>query len=177
MGGTVPEPQTWNIDRFEEPFSCHTYRFIREQNWNVSFPAHAMTNKQFASHILEIQTVQARKRKGKFMRTNILTTLFAGSLIAAGCAQQPEPVVELPTTPEPVREVLTSDAQRAPTPEMVLADLTAGNQRFVEGRLTDRDFMAQAEATAAGQFPKAAILGCVDRCHPSQSSQSQSRML
>ncbi len=96
------------------------------------------------------------------MRTTILTTLFAGSLIAAGCAQQPEAVVEVPITPEPVREVLTSDAQRALTPEMVLADLKAGNERFVEGRLTDRDFMAQAEATAAGQYPKAAILGCVD---------------
>ena len=31
------------------------------------------------------------------------------------------------------------------------------------GKLTPRDYMAQAEATAAdGQFPKAVILGCVD---------------
>ncbi len=97
------------------------------------------------------------------MRTTVLTTLFAGSLIAAGCAPQPETVVEVPIAPEPVREVLTSDAQRALTPEMVLADLKAGNARFVEGRLTDRDYMAQAAATAAaGQYPKAAILGCVD---------------
>jgi carbonic anhydrase len=49
------------------------------------------------------------------------------------------------------------------TPEQVLADLKAGNERFVAGKLTTRDYLAQAETTAAnGQFPKAVILGCVD---------------
>jgi carbonic anhydrase len=56
----------------------------------------------------------------------------------------------------------TADAQQEPTPEQVLADLEAGNQRFVEGRSTLRDYMAQARATASGQYPKAVILGCVD---------------
>ena len=58
--------------------------------------------------------------------------------------------------------VMTPDAQKAATPAEVLADLKAGNERFVAGELTERDYMAQAEATAAGQYPKAVILGCVD---------------
>ena len=64
--------------------------------------------------------------------------------------------------PEPVSDVLTEAEQAALTPEQVLEQLKEGNQRFVEGRLTLRDYNAQAAATAAGQFPKAAILGCVD---------------
>jgi carbonic anhydrase len=80
-----------------------------------------------------------------------------------GCAPQPAPVAEAPPAPEPVRDVLTAESQKAMTPEQVIADLKAGNQRFVEGRLTARDYMAQAEATAAGgQYPKAVVLGCVD---------------
>ncbi len=60
-------------------------------------------------------------------------------------------------------EVLTSEAQQALTPSQVLADLKAGNERFVAGKLTPRDYMGQAKATAAGgQYPKATILGCVD---------------
>jgi carbonic anhydrase len=84
-------------------------------------------------------------------------------IVAIGCAQPQPETAEAPAAPEPVREVLTAEAQQSLTPAQVLADLKAGNQRFVAGTLTARDYMAQAEATAAGgQYPKAVILGCVD---------------
>jgi carbonic anhydrase len=92
----------------------------------------------------------------------LLTVTAVISLVAAGCAPQPAPTVEAPPEPEPVREVLTAEAQQALTPAQVLADLKEGNRRFVEGRMTERDYMAQAEATASGQYPKAVVLGCVD---------------
>ena len=83
--------------------------------------------------------------------------------VVFGCAQPQSAVSEAPPVPEPVREVLTAEAQAAMTPEQVLADLKEGNERFVAGKLTPRDYLAQAETTAAnGQFPKAVILGCVD---------------
>lgn len=63
---------------------------------------------------------------------------------------------------EPVREVMTPEKQLALTPAQVLADLKAGNLRFVEGKLTPRDYMAQAAATATGQYPKAIVLSCLD---------------
>jgi carbonic anhydrase len=94
--------------------------------------------------------------------TTPLTMVVAAGLLAAGCAPQQPEVAEAPPAPEQVREVLTAEAQRAMTPQQVLADLTEGNRRFVEGRLTARDYKAQAEATASGQYPKAAILSCVD---------------
>ena len=90
--------------------------------------------------------------------------ILAIAVLAIGCAPQAEPVAEttLPA-PEIVSTVLDAAAQQALTPDRVLADLKAGNQRFVEGKLTQRDYLAQAAATAnGGQYPKATILGCVD---------------
>jgi carbonic anhydrase len=96
---------------------------------------------------------------------NSVSSVFVATIAfaVAGCAPQPAPVAEAPPAPEPVREVLTAESQKGMTPQQVIDDLKAGNQRFVEGRLTNRDFMAQAQATASGgQYPKAVVLGCVD---------------
>ena len=92
----------------------------------------------------------------------LLLAVVAVAAVVSGCAPQAAPVVEVQPEPEPVREVLTAEAQQAMTPAQVLADLKEGNRRFLEGRLTERDYLAQAEATASGQYPKAVILGCVD---------------
>jgi len=49
------------------------------------------------------------------------------------------------------------------TPDEVIADLMAGNERFVAGNNTNQDWLAQAGTTAAeGQFPKAIVLSCLD---------------
>jgi len=91
-------------------------------------------------------------------------SVSAVAILLIGCAPPPEPVAETPAAASVLEtSVLDAETQQAMTPEQVLADLKAGNRRFVEGELTPRDYMAQAEATATGgQFPKAVILGCVD---------------
>ncbi len=91
----------------------------------------------------------------------VLVTTVAG-LAVLGCAPRQTAQTEAPPAPEPVREVLTADVQQALTPAQVIADLREGNARFVEGRMMHRDVLAQAEATVSGQYPKAAVLGCVD---------------
>ena len=58
--------------------------------------------------------------------------------------------------------VTTAEIQRGMTPDAVLADLRAGNERFVSDRGTAYDWLAQAELTAGGQYPKAIILSCLD---------------
>ncbi len=93
------------------------------------------------------------------------TPLFTFTIVVviAACAPQPAPMPEAPQSPKLVSDVLTADGQQALTPIQVLADLKAGNERFVAGKLTPRDYMAQAKATAiGGQYPKAVILSCVD---------------
>ncbi len=98
------------------------------------------------------------------MKSSKVIALAAAAVLAGvGCAPQPVQEAEAPPAPELERSVLTAADQQAMTPQQVLDDLKAGNERFSANELTPRDYMAQAEATAAGgQFPKATILSCVD---------------
>jgi carbonic anhydrase len=45
---------------------------------------------------------------------------------------------------------------------MALQLLKEGNARFVEGRMRTCDLMEQVKSTATGQYPFAAIVGCMD---------------
>jgi len=57
---------------------------------------------------------------------------------------------------------LTREAQAAITPAKALEMLKEGNKRFVSNKLRKRDLLAQAQKTAKGQFPFAAIVSCLD---------------
>ena len=52
------------------------------------------------------------------------------------------------------------------TPAQALAELKAGNARFVAGKPLHRDFPAQVKATASGQYPFAVVLSCLDSRQP-----------
>ncbi len=56
----------------------------------------------------------------------------------------------------------TQETQAAITPQKALQMLKDGNARFVAGKPLKRDYLAQVKATSAGQFPFAAIVGCID---------------
>ena len=88
--------------------------------------------------------------------------LGIGVAACAPAETEVESTTAVSEAPALVSEVMTQAAQEALTPDEVFADLKEGNRRFVEGRLTPRDYMAQAEATASGQYPKAAVLSCLD---------------
>jgi carbonic anhydrase len=62
--------------------------------------------------------------------------------------------------------VMSAERQAAKTPAEVLQRLKEGNQRFIEGKLKNRDLMAQANATAVNQHPVAVILNCMDARTP-----------
>lgn len=63
----------------------------------------------------------------------------------------------------------TAQTQTDMSPADVLAWLQAGNARFTSGTTRSRDLLAQAAATADGQHPLAAILGCIDSRVPVES--------
>ncbi len=92
----------------------------------------------------------------------LLAGLGIGAAACAPAETEVESTTAAPEAPTLVSEVMTEAAQAALTPDEVFAELKAGNLRFVEGRLTSRDYVAQAEATASGQYPKAAVLSCLD---------------
>jgi carbonic anhydrase len=58
--------------------------------------------------------------------------------------------------------VATKEWQAATTADQALLRLKAGNERFRTGRSLHCDLMAQIKATAQGQAPFAAVLGCMD---------------
>lgn len=58
--------------------------------------------------------------------------------------------------------------QRAATPQDALQLLKKGNERFRSGYQMPRDLRKQQAATAGGQFPLAAVLGCIDSRAPSE---------
>lgn len=59
-------------------------------------------------------------------------------------------------------DVQTKASQAATTPQQAIKSLQDGNARFAEGRGKHRNLVAQAGKSAAGQYPIAAVLGCVD---------------
>ncbi len=60
------------------------------------------------------------------------------------------------------------EVQSSLTPASALEILRAGNQRFLSGERIERDYSRQVGATAGGQFPLAAVLGCIDSRAPAE---------
>jgi carbonic anhydrase len=58
--------------------------------------------------------------------------------------------------------VLTRATQSAVDPDAAITRLKEGNARFVSGEMIHCDLRAQVRATANGQAPFAAVVGCID---------------
>ena len=56
----------------------------------------------------------------------------------------------------------TAESQSKITPEQALLFLKEGNDRFKTGQLRKREYTSQIQQTAAGQFPFACIVSCID---------------
>ena len=83
------------------------------------------------------------------------------SLIAAGAVAG----FGLPARPAHAAQTAATQTQKtqaATTPANALQMLRDGNARFVQGKMLERDYMQQVKATGDGQFPFAAIVGCID---------------
>jgi len=77
------------------------------------------------------------------------------AFVVPGLAQQPA------TTPAP-HAAHTPATTPAPSPGAIWANLVAGNQRFVAGKLQTRALPALCHKLASGQQPHAIILACSD---------------
>src|SRR5215831_9641782 len=63
---------------------------------------------------------------------------------------------------------LTKEERDKLTPDDVIEMMKLGNERFRTSRMQAHDYLAQKRATAGGQFPAAAILGCIDSRAPAE---------
>lgn len=89
----------------------------------------------------------------------VATSLYC-AVVALPLAAQ-EPAAAAPTP-----EVQTESSQSAMTPAAALERLEAGNRRFVANATKPRNWTAKVMATASGQYPFAAVLGCMDSRAP-----------
>lgn len=62
--------------------------------------------------------------------------------------------------------VITKEKQGVMTPKEIENRLIDGNSRFVQGKMKNHDFLEQANQSAAGQYPVAVVLNCMDSRTP-----------
>src|SRR5271166_5181408 len=105
--------------------------------------------------------------KISFHRFGLVAGLIAALTLAAGC-QSPHPAAGVMSANSVISAttVQTKASQAAMTPQQALAELQAGNERFVAGRPMIRNYPWQVRATASGQYPFAVVLSCVDSRQP-----------
>lgn len=63
---------------------------------------------------------------------------------------------------------LTKEQRDSMTPAQVFDELKKGNERFRTGKMVSRDYLAEKRSSAAGQYPAAVVLGCVDSRVPAE---------
>lgn len=92
-----------------------------------------------------------------------------GFLEAAISACAVTPLVGLPLQlGAPGAGSLAKEQRDRMTPAQVIEELKKGNQRFRSGKMAARDYLAEKRSSAAGQYPAAVILGCVDSRVPAE---------
>ena len=98
---------------------------------------------------------------------NLLAGIASVLLFASGCqtaSRQPAPAPA--SAPVAVTSPSSKESQAAMTPRQALAELRAGNARFVAGRPRLRQPASDVKATAPGQYPYAIVLSCIDSRQP-----------
>jgi carbonic anhydrase len=63
---------------------------------------------------------------------------------------------------------LTKKQRDSMTPSQVIDAMKKGNKRFRTGKMVPRDYLVEKRTSAAGQYPAAVILGCVDSRVPTE---------
>jgi carbonic anhydrase len=71
--------------------------------------------------------------------------------------------------PEPSdAAALTKEMRDKLTADQIIEAMKQGNERFRAGKMSSQDYLAQKRATAAGQYPAAVILSCIDSRAPAE---------
>lgn len=96
-------------------------------------------------------------RSGATRSPVVLATLLL--LMVSGCQE---------ATPERYDLASLKQRQAAATPAQVQDWLQRGNERFASGKPQPRDMLHDQQATAAGQYPRAVILSCIDSRAPAE---------
>jgi len=108
-----------------------------------------------------------KSMKTKFNHPELFAVFLAALLAATGCkSSHSDTGVMSANSIVSSTTVQTKASQAAMTPQSALAELKAGNARFVAGTPRIRNYPWQVQATASGQYPFAVVLSCLDSRQP-----------
>src|ERR1700747_2432861 len=106
-----------------------------------------------------MQQSQFSDGRGRFDRRAFCRA--AGAATAVG-------VVEASLGSALARADLTKEQRDKMTPDEIVQQMKAGNERFRSGKQQHRDLMREAKATAKGQYPAAIVFSCIDSRAPTE---------
>ena len=86
---------------------------------------------------------------------------FLGAAVCACAVSSPLGFVSMQLAAS-MSESLTKEQRDSLTPSQVIDELKLGNDRFRNGKMAPRDYLAEKRSSASGQYPAAVILGCLD---------------
>ena len=89
---------------------------------------------------------------------------FLGGTLAGGLALVAFGAAALPDAAQAA--ALTEAERNAMSPDQVIQAMLDGNARFLSGARRKRDFLDEMRTSAAGQFPMAVTLSCIDSRAP-----------
>jgi carbonic anhydrase len=95
----------------------------------------------------------------KLNKFNLELLFSAMALLVAGCHTPENSAHALASPP-------TKEMQTAMTPQGALAELKAGNARFVSSQPRHRNTASDVETSSHGQYPFAVVLSCLDSRQP-----------
>jgi len=92
-------------------------------------------------------------------------SFLAGAMVVG--AMPRIPLLSMQLAPDMSRSLAKEERDRM-TPSQVIDELKKGNARFRSGAMAARNYLSEKRSSAAGQYPAAVILGCVDSRVPAE---------
>lgn len=103
-----------------------------------------------------------------FVKLSSLTAGVGWLGACGGGGTQTAPATATPAPTELTLPPLTEARRNELSPEDIVKAAQEGNRRFHEGGMISRDFLAEQQATAGGQYPAAVLLTCIDSRAPAE---------
>lgn len=124
-------------------------------------------NNNIASYNCNCHTPEpADLKRRKFILSGAV--LGAGALAACSTSNVASPSAPVSNTAPFRSKSLTKERRDALSPDELIKIAKEGNERFRTGELKHRDFLAEQQSSAAGQYPAAVLLTCIDSRAPAE---------
>ncbi|MDR5733587.1 carbonic anhydrase family protein [Caballeronia sp. LZ025] len=106
-----------------------------------------------STHFDPLQHDAVVARRGFFKLASVAAAALATGPLRIECARA---------------DALTKAQRESMTPEQIIGVMKRGNARFRKGARKERNYLREQRASAAGQYPAAVLLSCIDSRAPAE---------